>query len=44
MVKTVFDLYRKKLNLGFSSVFDFKQAKEHILFQVQPLKMFLTFF
>ena len=24
---------------GFSSVFGFKHAKEHILFQVQPLKM-----
>ena len=34
MVKSVFDLYRGKLNF-----FAFKQAKEQILFQVQPLKM-----
>ena len=41
MVKTVFDLYRENYFLGgFSSVFAFKQAKEQILFQVQPLKMF----
>ena len=41
MVKTVFDLYRRKQNLlgGFFSIFTFKQAKEQILFQVQPLKM-----
>ena len=31
---------KTKLFLGFSSVFAFKQAKEQILFQVQPLKMF----
>ena len=44
MVKMVFDLYRGKQNLflGFSSVFALKQAKEQILFQVQPLKMLNT--
>ena len=26
-------------HLGFSSVFAFKQAKEHILIHLQPLKM-----
>ena len=41
MVNTVFDLYRgkPKTKFGFSSVFALKQAKEHILFQVQPLKL-----
>ena len=41
MAKTVFDLKNSKTNfvLPFSSVFVFKQAKELILFQVQPLKI-----
>ena len=40
MVKTVFDLYRGKKNLGlFFSVCFLKQAKEQILFQVQPLNI-----
>ena len=41
MAKTVFDLKnsKKKLFWPFSSVFVFKQAKEQILFQVQPLKI-----
>ena len=42
MVKTVFDLYRGKQKFGFSSVFAFKQAKEQILFQVQPLQILNT--
>ena len=41
MAKTVFDLKnsKKKLFWPFSSVFVFKQAKEQILIQVQPLKI-----
>ena len=39
MAKRVFDLYRGKQKNWVSSVFAFKQAKEHILFQVHPLKM-----
>ena len=43
MAKTVLNL--KNINfffffLSISSVFPFKQAKEHILFQVKPLKKF----
>ena len=39
--KQVFDIKNSKTNVlgGFSSVFAFKQAKEHILFQMIPLKM-----
>ena len=36
MAKTVFDLkIVKKIFFSISSVFAFKQAKEHILFQVK---------
>ena len=44
MVKTVFDLYRGRQKFGLSSVFAFRQAKEQILFQVQPLKIWNTTF
>ena len=46
MAKTVFDLKKSKKNWfsPFSSVFPFKQAKEQILFHVQPLKMLNTKF
>ena len=42
MAKTVLDLKNslKFFFLSISSVFPFKQAKEHILFQVKPLKKF----
>ena len=30
---------QRENNLGFSTVYAFKQAEEHILFQVQPLQM-----
>ena len=37
--ETVFDLKNSiHIFLSISSVFGFKQAKEHILFQVKPLK------
>ena len=41
MAKTVFDLKNSKKNIfwSISSVFAFKQAKEHILFQVKTKKM-----
>ena len=43
LAKTVFDLKNSKtIFLPFSSVFVFKQAKEPILFQVQPLKIINT--
>ena len=46
MAKTVIDLKNsfKKFVLPFSSVFVFKQAKEQILFQEQPLKIKNKFF
>ena len=38
--KFVFDLFEgKKKKFSFSKFLAFKQTKEHILFQVQPLKM-----
>ena len=38
MAKTVFDLKNSEKNVlgSFSSIFAFKQAKEQILFQMQP--------